>query len=157
MTSATPPQSEGGRDTKKEAGDASLDGYERAIREGSRRYRPGKACQRPQRSERETGKPQRRQMDVFDDTLAGRAATRLARPAPERPATPEGAAGKYKGGTPPQGPGDARPVTQNEDGRANGKRGCAGAVVTTRDDRSEQRDRKRFSGRRKGLSRLETT
>lgn len=143
MTSASPMDGEGVRSTEN-SGDASWDGYERAIREGSRRYRPGKVCNRPQMNEREAGKPKRRQMDVFKDTATGRAATRLVRTSAKEPATHRGAAGKSQGGNaqaglPLAGPRDATTGTQDRSGRTKGvRRAKAGRIRQEPDDRPER-------------------
>ena len=122
MTSADSDQAE--RVRSENSGDAGWKAYERAIREGSRRYRPGKVCNRPQMSERQAGKPKRRQMYVFDDTAAGRAATRLSRKTRERAAPHNGGAavqgGNAQVGLPLAGPSDATAGTQNRIGRAKG-------------------------------------
>ena len=122
MTSADPNQGEGVRGTSSKEGDASWEAYEVAIRQGSRRYRPGKVCDRPQMKEREAGEPKRRQMDVFDDTAAGREATRLSRKAPERAAPHRGGAavqgGNAQAGLPLAGPSDATAGTRDRIGRA---------------------------------------
>lgn len=114
------------------------------ARQGSRRYRPGKTAGRPQVSEREAGKPMRRQMDVFEDTAAGRAATRQAKPRPKEPATPEGAAGKSRGGNAPTGlplagPRDATAGTRDRSDRAKGvRRAMAGRIRHGPGDRPEK-------------------
>lgn len=67
------------RSTDRKDGAWDLD-HERAVRMEGRRYRPASLYNRPQLSEREAGKPQAAQGDLFA-TGQGRAATRLCRPA----------------------------------------------------------------------------
>jgi len=130
----------GVRSTSGEADGASWDEFKRAICERSRGYRPGKVCDRPQMREREAGKPKRRQLDVLEDTAAGRAATRLSRKSSERAAPHDGGAavqgGNAQAGLPLAGPRDATAGTQNLIGRAKGvRRATAGRVRHEPDDR----------------------
>lgn len=65
--------------------DAAWEGltHEQAVREAGRQYRPASRCNRPQTIEREVGKPNAPQMDLFA-TAQGRTAIRLCRSARDR-------------------------------------------------------------------------
>ena len=53
--------------------------YLASLRAEGRRFRPGKVYDRPSTAEAQAGKPASDQLDIFNDTPNGRAATRLSR------------------------------------------------------------------------------